>query len=137
MDDKTFLKVIQEHGMGKDLILSTQEFEEFDASDGKIIVEFKHRGEDYAEQMVEATKIFSNYHYAQKVGKRFFFVVITPKRMVVWDVGDYLENTRAGKVTFDKMTLPSNQHREKGKNINKFVHFIPVQYAVKVVNLKK
>lgn len=143
MNDKEFLKTIQEHGLGAKLKLAKNEYEEFDAFDDNTIVEFKHRGQDYAEYLIEGTKMLTNYHYAQKVGKKFFFVVITPKRLIVWDVGLYLMKTenskydkRPGKIMFTSQLLPTNQHRGDTHKINKFIHYIPVVDAIKVVRLK-
>lgn len=135
MNEIKFLKCLQDHGIGETLEVSTNEYEEFDASDGKCIVEFKYRNSDYDEYMIEATKIFSNYHYAQKVNKKFFYVVITPTLIIVWDMAKYLNEFNNGNVTFNNVYLPTNQHRGEKRNIKKFVNFIPVSWAVKIIRL--
>ena len=136
MSDEEFLKVIQSHGMGKDLILSTQHYEEFDASDGLNIVEFKNRGQDYAEYIVDSVKIGSNLNYAQKVNKNFFFVIITPKRMIVWNIVKYILSKPKG-IVFIPQRLPENQEPGNNRKLINLVHYISVLDATKVIQLKK
>jgi len=136
MNDEEFLKVMQSHGLGKHLILSTQHYEEFDASDGNTIVEFKHRGQDYAEYIVDSVKIGSNLNYAQKMNKNFFFAIITPKRLIVWDIVKYILSQPKG-VLFIPQILPENQNPGNNRKLVNLVHYIPVMDAIKIIQLKK
>ena len=74
--DIEFLDILKKHGFGKDLKLSENEYELFDASNDSVIIEFKRRKGAYAEYLIEMDKMGANYYYAQRTGKKFYYVVI-------------------------------------------------------------
>ena len=129
-DEQKNLDELKDHGFGETLKLSTEEFSRFDAYSDKVIVEFKRRDRDYAEQMIEGTKLFDNFHYAQTVGKTFFYVVFSPKYILIWNINEHFAEH---DVTFMRRSLPTNQHRGGKDYIFKMITYVPIETVFKKI----
>lgn len=121
---------LQKHGFGKTLKLSKNEFESFDAFNDNVIIEFKERDQEYNEQLVEGMKLFKNYHIAQSTNKDFYYIVFTPKYILIWNINTYFEENQ---LLFSRRSLPATTEFKKTKWIYKMVTYLETNKTVKKI----
>ena len=74
------------------IILSSFEYERFDAHNEKCVVEVKYRNTWYDKLMIEFDKYSYNSWYAHITDKKFFYVVAHKNKIIVFNITDLNKN---------------------------------------------
>ncbi len=104
------------------LKLSNFEYERFDAYNDKCVVEVKHRNEWYDRQLIEFDKFSYNSWYAHISNKKFFYVVASGKRIVIYNITDL--NKKKYDYNWQYKEMPKQTEFDDKKKIVKFVGYL-------------
>ena len=104
------------------LKLSNFEYERFDAYNDKCVVEVKHRNEWYDRQLIEFDKFSYNSWYAHISNKKFFYVVASGKRIVIYNITDL--NKKKYDYNWQYKEMPKQTEFDNKKKIVKFVGYL-------------
>ena len=115
---------------GTELTLCKGEFSSYDAEDSNYIVEIKNRRKYYNTKLIEASKLFVNFHKSQIKGKKFLYVVTDNKGVWVYNI------TNAIKVVVNlplkAIDCPMSTDFKITSKIIKYSYVLPEDMAIKL-----
>jgi len=103
-------------------------FSSYDAEDDFYIVEVKNRRDYYPTKMIEALKLFTNYHKAQKKGKSFLYIVTDKSGLYVFNISRVIDEII--DLGIKKTRQPSTTDFGDVRKIVKYVYYIPEALAI-------
>ncbi len=103
-------------------------FSSYDAEDDFYIVEIKNRRGYYPTKMIEALKLFTNYHKAQKMGKHFLYIVTDESGLYVFNISKVIDEII--DLGVKKTRQPSTTDFDDDRTIVKYVYFIPETMSI-------
>ena len=103
-------------------------FSSYDAEDDFYIVEVKNRRDYYPTKMIEALKLFTNYHKAQKKGKSFLYIVTDKSGLYVFNISRVIDEVL--ETGIKKTRQPSTTDFGDDRRIVKYVYYIPEALAI-------
>lgn len=126
MDEKTTIETLN-NKFNMKLILSEERYNSYDAEDYKYIVEVKTRYDYYKDKLIEAFKLYSNFHKAEVKGKQFLYVLTDPKGFYVYNITKLMPKIIEFKVVpirCDATTILANKTK-----VTKYSYFLPEELA--------
>ena len=131
MRDCDIIKVLNNVKNLEDLS-ETDDMCSFDAENDTAIVEFKVRRKEYDQWMIELYKLSHNYRYSQVNSKLFYYVVVTPSKMIIWNISALILYKSLSVKT---ISSPRQTDFDKTGNIFKLVSFLKVEDAEQTFNI--
>jgi hypothetical protein len=108
--------------------LGLDDFCSYDAEDDFYIAEVKNRRDYYPTKMIEALKLFTNYHKAQKKGKSFLYIVTDKSGLYVFNISRVIDEIL--QTGIKKTRQPSTTDFGDDRKILKYVYYIPEALAI-------
>ena len=103
-------------------------FSSYDAEDDFYIAEIKNRRGYYSTKMIEALKLFTNYHKAQKKGKSFLYIATDESGLYVFNISKVIDEII--DLGVKKTRQPSTTDFDDDRTIVKYVYFIPEAMSI-------
>ena len=126
MDEKTTIETLNNEFKTK-LVTSEDQYNSYDAEDDKYIVEVKTRYDYYKDKLIEAFKLYSNFHKAEVMGKQFLYVLTDPKGFYVYNITKLMPQIIEFKVVpirCEATTMFGNKSK-----VTKYSYFLPEELA--------
>ena len=98
-------------------------YSHYDAECNIGLYEIKYRRTYYKNKMLEAIKLFNNFHLAQTKGKQFFYVVHDEKGLWVCNISDWIDEIL--KLPFDTIKCPATTDFGRDDKFIKIVINLP------------
>ena len=108
-------------------------FSSYDAEDDFYIVEIKNRRGYYSTKMIEALKLFTNYHKAQKMSKDFLYIVTDEAGLYVFNISKVIDEII--DLGIKKTRQPSTTDFDDDRTIVKYVYLIPEAMSIYTIDL--
>jgi len=108
--------------------LGLDDFCSYDAEDDFYIAEVKNRRDYYPTKMIEALKLFTNYHKAQKKGKSFLYIVTDKSGLYVFNISRVIDEVI--ETGIKKSNLHSTTDFKDDRRIVKYFYLIPETLAI-------
>ena len=115
---------------GLELTAATDKFSPYDAESEDYIVEIKNRRAYYADKMLEAYKLFSNYQQAQLKGKQFLYVVTDSEGIWVYNITKHIDTIVSQKPK--PLGCPAQTDFGNNTKITKYVFTLAESLASKL-----
>jgi len=129
MNEQTTIELLNKE-FKTNLILSENQFCDYDAEDKNYIVEVKNRKEFYTDKLIECVKLFKNYQNSQIKNKDFLYIVTDEKGVYVFNITKNIDEITSGKMY--KTLQPETTEFNSTKEINKFVYFLDIKLSKQI-----
>ena len=137
MSDNEILELLKKHGVGDDLILANNDLSEFDASSQFVLVEFKFTKQTLNSYLIEMKKLINCFHFAETQGKYFYYIVVNPTNIFIWDVSKMI---KFDNIKLECLLLPyqtnSELHGKTTNKISKLITRLSIYKADKTIKRK-